>query len=98
MIKPMNGMLLVKQEVAEDKVVGGIVIPMGLSETGPKRGVIKEVGDGEANHFTGGWLTMDNFAIGDTVMYPDHSGTQVEDGGEKYILIHNKYILAKIVE
>lgn len=98
MIKPINGMLLVKQEESgEKKTSSGLVLSAAFSDSGPKRGKIVEVGTGEYNAFTGTAVDMSEFNIGDTVLYPEHSGTEVEDEEmNKYLLIHYKSIMAKV--
>ena len=98
MIQPINGMLLIKEEdKAEKKTASGLVISATVSDLGPKRGKIVAVGNGETNHFTGGVLPMD-FTVGETILYPDHSGIDVEDSdGEKYIILHTKHVMAKVV-
>lgn len=98
MIQPVNGMLLIKEEEkAEKKTASGLVLSASITDLGPKRGTVIQVGNGETNHFTGGTIPMD-FKINDIVVYPDHSGVDIEDSdGEKYIIIHNKHIMAKVV-
>jgi co-chaperonin GroES (HSP10) len=100
MIKPINGMLLVEeQESSEKRTASGLVISAAISDLGPKRGKIVSVGNGEMNHFTGGVLSMAAFSEGDIILYPDNTGTEIEDtDGKTYLLLHNKYILGKIVE
>lgn len=99
MIKPINGMLLIKQEEQGEKTTAsGLVLSAAFSDMGPKRGTVIEVGYGELNHFTGGVIPMDHINIGDTVLYPDHTGTEVEDQETKYLLIHHKHIIAKVVK
>jgi co-chaperonin GroES (HSP10) len=99
MITPINGMLLIKEEEkTEKKTASGLVISAALSDLGPKKGTIISVGPGEVNHFTGEFLPM-NFKEGETILYPEHSGIDVEDtNGDKYIVLHNKHVIAKIGE
>ena len=67
-----------------------------VTDLGPKKSKVVAVGSPEINHFTGGQLPMD-FAINDTVVYPDHTGVDIKDeDGTEYVLIHSKHILAKI--
>ena len=99
MIKPMNGTLLIKEEEKTEKTTAsGLVLSAAFSDTGPKKGKIVDIGIGEVNHFTGNLLPMDMFTIGDTVIYPEHTGIDVEDtNGDKYIILHHKHVIAKIV-
>ena len=72
----------------------GIVISASFADTGPKSGVIVAVGDGEQN-YKGEILPVIGMNIGDTVYFPEHTGTEIEDeDGTKYLLINSKNILA----
>lgn len=97
MIKPINGMLLIKEEEnSEKKTASGLVISAAISDLGPKRGKIVAVGSGETNHFTGGILPME-YEVDETILYPEHSGIDVEDSdGQKYIILHSKHVIAKV--
>jgi chaperonin GroES len=98
-IKPINGMLLIKEiERGEEKTQGGLILSATLEKYGPKKGTIIVVGTPEINHFTGGFIPMDDYSEGDTVLYPDHTGQEVKDNNETYLLIHYKHIMAKITE
>ena len=97
MIKPINGMLLVQEEEASEKTTAaGIILSATVTDLGPKKSKVVAVGSEEINHFTCGILPMD-FEVGDTVVYPDHTGVDIKDeDGTEYVLIHSKHILAKI--
>ena len=96
MIKPLGGILLVEQiEVGEKTTKTGLVLSHSYSEQGPKMGKVIDMGNGEQN-YKGELLTIPDITIGDTVYYPDHAGTQIEDeDGNKFLLINSKNILAK---
>jgi co-chaperonin GroES (HSP10) len=98
MIQPVGAMLLLKQEEKKDKKTSsGLVIAAGLDDDGIARGEIVAMGAGEPNALNGELIKMSEFSIGDKVVYPDHSGTLVEDhDGSKYLVIHHKHILAKV--
>ena len=98
MINPINGMLLVEEEQAAEKTTkSGIVLAATYVDSGPKRGKIIAVGNGETNHFTNGTISMDVFSVGDTIVYADHTGVNIEDeDGKKYIILHHKHVMAKI--
>ncbi len=51
MIKPIGGMLLVKEnEVTDRKTSSGLVISAAFADVGPKSGVVIDMGDGEYNY------------------------------------------------
>jgi len=94
MIKPLGNLLLVKQiEEGEKKTSSGLVLAASYSSQGPKTGTVVAIGDGEQNYL-GDVIPVTGIAVGDIVVYPDHSGTEIDDGEDKYLLISSKNILA----
>lgn len=98
MIKPIGGMLLVKEKEQGEKISkGGIVLSHITQDSGPKEGTVIDVGDGEYN-YKGNLIPIDYIDIGDIVYYPQHGGTDIEDeDGTKYLLLNVKNVLAKKV-
>lgn len=99
MIKPAGGLLLVKQEELADLTTSsGLVISAAFRDTGLKKGVVHGIGSGEPNALNGEIILIPEFQEGDTVLYQDHSGSEVEDtDGTKYLLIHYKHIMGRLV-
>lgn len=97
MIKPIGAMLLIKKKQEEEKTTkSGLVISATFNDSGPKSGVIVDMGDGEAN-YKGDLIPILGLDIGDFVYFPDHTGTEIEDEeGNKYLLINHKHIMAKL--
>ena len=80
--------MLVKPAAAEEKTVGGIIIPDSAKEK-PLRGEVLAVGNG----------TKDEEMVlkaGDHVLYGKYSGTELEREGEKYLIMRQSDVLAKI--
>ena len=87
-IKPLADRVLVLPTPAEEKV-GGIIIPDAAKEK-PQRGKVVAVGQG----------TKDEVMIlkeGNTVLYGKYAGTEIENGGDKYLIMRQSDVLA-IVE
>ena len=87
-IKPLADRVLVLPAPAEEKV-GGIIIPDTAKEK-PRRGKVVAVGQG----------TKDEQMIlkeGDVVLYGKYAGTELENDGEKYLMMRQSDVLA-IVE
>ncbi|MDR1810561.1 MAG: co-chaperone GroES [Prevotella sp.] len=87
-IKPLADRVLVKPAVAEEKTVGGIIIPDTAKEK-PLKGEVLAVGNG----------TKDEEMVlkkGDTVLYGKYAGTELELDGEKYLIMRQSDILATI--
>ena len=87
-IQPLADRVLVKAAAAEETTVGGIIIPDSAKEK-PLRGEVLAVGNG----------TKDEDMIlkpGDQVLYGKYAGTELEFEGEKYLIMRQSDILAKV--
>lgn len=87
-IQPLADRVLVQPAAAEEKTVGGIIIPDSAKEK-PLRGIVLAVGNG----------TKDEpmfLKQGDQVLYGKYAGTELEFDGEKYLIIKQQDVLAVI--
>ena len=87
-IKPLADRVLVEPAAAEEKTVGGIIIPDTAKEK-PLHGTIVAAGKG----------TKDEEMIlkaGDEVLYGKYSGTELEYEGTKYLMMRQSDVLAII--
>ena len=85
-IQPLADRVLVKPAPAEEKTIGGIIIPDTAKEK-PLQGEVIAVGNG----------TKDEAMVlkaGDTVLYGKYSGTEVELDGTKYLIMRQSDVLA----
>ena len=85
-IKPLADRVLILPAPAEEKTVGGIIIPDTAKEK-PLQGKVVAVGNG----------TKDEemvLKVGDTVLYGKYSGTEIEHEGEKYLMMRQSDVLA----
>lgn len=85
-IQPLADRVLVKPAPAEEKTIGGIIIPDTAKEK-PLQGEVIAVGNG----------TKDEAMVlkaGDTVLYGKFSGTEVELDGTKYLIMRQSDVLA----
>lgn len=85
-IKPLADRVLIKPVAAEEKTIGGIIIPDSAKEK-PLRGEVIAVGNG----------TKDEAMVlkaGDTVLYGKYAGTELEHEGEKYLIMKQGDVLA----
>lgn len=86
-IKPLADRVLVQSAPAEEKV-GGIIIPDTAKEK-PQRGKVIAVGQG----------TKDDPMVlkeDDTVLYGKYAGTELENEGEKYLMMRQSDVLAVV--
>ena len=87
-IKPLADRVLIQPAAAEEKTIGGIIIPDSAKEK-PLKGTVLAVGPG----------TKDEQMVlkaGDEVLYGKYAGTELELDGEKYLIMRQSDVLAII--
>ena len=87
-IKPLADRVLVLPAPAEEKTIGGIIIPDSAKEK-PLKGKVIAIGNG----------TKDEEMVvkpDDTVLYGKYAGTEIELDGEKYLIMKQSDILASL--
>ncbi len=87
-IRPLADRVLIKPADAEEKTLGGNIIPDSAKEK-PLKGEIVAVGNG----------TKDEemvVKVGDNVLYGKYAGTEIEFEGEKYLMMRQSDVLAII--
>ena len=85
-IKPLADRVLIKPVAAEEKTVGGIIIPDSAKEK-PLKGHVVAVGKG----------TKDEEMVlkaGDSVLYGKFAGTELELEGERFLIMRQSDVLA----
>lgn len=88
-LQPIGDRVIVKVKEEEEKTVGGIVLASNAKEK-PTEGEVVAVGSYADN---GDKIPM-SVNKGDVVLYDKYSGTNVEYEGEKFLVLHEKDILA----
>jgi chaperonin GroES len=87
-IKPLADRVLIKPATAEEKTIGGIIIPDSAKEK-PLKGSVIAVGNG----------TKDEEMVlkaGEKVLYGKYAGTEIEWNGEQYLIMRQSDVLAII--
>ena len=85
-IKPLADRVLIEPAAAEEKTIGGNIIPDTAKEK-PLQGKVVATGNG----------TKDEEMVvkeGDTVLYGKYAGTELEYDGKKYLVMRQSDILA----
>ena len=85
-IKPLADRVLVLPAPAEEKTIGGIIIPDSAKEK-PLKGKVIAIGNG----------TKDEEMVvkpDDTVLYGKYAGTEIELDGEKYLIMKQSDIFS----
>ena len=87
-IKPLADRVLILPAPAEEKTIGGIIIPDTAKEK-PLKGEVVATGNG----------TNDEemiLKVGDTVLYGKYAGTELEFEGVKYLMMRQSDVLAVV--
>jgi chaperonin GroES len=85
-IKPLADRVLIVPAPAEEKTIGGIIIPDTAKEK-PLKGEVIAVGTGTKDEE----MTL---KVGDTVLYGKYAGTELELDGNKYLIMRQSDVLA----
>ena len=91
--RPLDDRVLVEPCEAEEKTAGGIVLPDTAREK-PQRGKVLFVGPGKL--LDSGERAPMSVKVGDEVLYGKYSGTEVEFGTDKYVVLRESDILAVV--
>lgn len=92
-LRPLSDRVIVKQSDAEEKTASGIVLPDSAKEK-PTKGKVVLVGPGKLDEH--GKHMEIPLRPGDTVYYGKYSGTDVEVGGEKFVILRESDILGVV--
>ena len=92
-IKPLEDRIVVQANEAETTTASGLVIPDTAKEK-PQEGTVIAVGPGRFDD-NGKRVPLD-VKVGDTVIYSKYGGTEVKYGGQEYLILSARDVLAKI--
>ncbi len=85
-IKPLADRVLIEPAAAEEKTVGGIIIPDTAKEK-PLKGTIVATGPGTKDEEM-------QVKVGDVVLYGKYAGTELELDGKKYLIMRQSDVVA----
>ncbi len=88
-IKPLADRVLIEPAAAEEKTIGGIIIPDNAKEK-PLKGTIVAVGPGTKEEEM-------QVKVGDTVLYGKYAGTELDIEGKKYLIMRQSDVVAILV-
>lgn len=92
-IKPLEDRIVIKQVEAEQTTASGLVIPDSAKEK-PQEGKVVAVGPGRVSD-NGTRIPLD-VNVGDTVIYSKFGGVEVKAGGDDYLVLSSRDVLAVI--
>ncbi|MDD6783253.1 MAG: co-chaperone GroES [Bacteroidaceae bacterium] len=87
-LKPLADRVLISPAAAEEKTIGGIIIPDTAKEK-PLQGTVVAVGEGKSDEEM-------ILKTGDQVLYGKYAGTEIEFEGEKYLIMRQSDVVAVI--
>ena len=92
-IKPLEDKVLVQIAEAETTTASGLVIPDSAAEK-PQEAVVIAVGPGRLDD-NGNRINVD-VKEGDTVIFSKYGGTELKYGGEEFLLLSARDLLAVV--
>ena len=92
-VQPLGDRVLIQALEAEEKSLGGILIP-DIAKEKQQRGKIIAVGKGRVSE--DGKLTPLEVKINDEVLFGRYAGTEVKVGASEYLIVKEDDILAII--
>ena len=90
-VKPLADRVFVKVSDPEEQSSGGILLPDTAKEK-PQQGEVVQVGPGKRND--DGTRQTPEVSVGDRVLYSKYAGTDLKLGGDEYVMLTEKDILA----
>ena len=90
-LKPLGDRVIIKQDDAEQTTASGLYIAQETKEK-PSSGVVLAVGEGKVSD-AGERLPMP-VAVGDRVVYGKFAGQEIENEGEKVVILRANDIIA----
>ena len=90
-LKPIGDRIVVKALAAEEKTIGGIILPDAAQQK-PQEAEIVAVGPGKT--LDNGKLVAIEVNVGDKIIYAKYGGTDVKVAGEEFVILRQDDILA----
>ena len=92
-IKPLEDRIVIKSLEAEQTTASGLVIPDTAKEK-PQEGEVLAVGPGRIDD-KGNRVPLD-VNVGDRVIYSKYGGTEIKHGGQEFLILSARDVLAVV--
>ena len=92
-VKPLHDKILVERDEAETQTASGIYLPESSKEK-PIHGTVVAVGPGK--RLENGTRAQMSVSKGDTVVYSQYAGTEVEVKGVEHLILRESELLGVI--
>ena len=93
MFRPLHDRIVVRRTEAEEKSVGGIIIPETAKEK-PQEGEVIAAGPGARNE--AGQLQPLDLKVGDRILFGKWSGTEIKLDGEDLLIMKESDVMGII--
>jgi chaperonin GroES len=90
-VKPLGDRVFIKVSDSDQTTAGGILLPDTAQEK-PQVGEVVQVGPGKRSD--DGTRQAPEVSVGDKVLYSKYAGTDIKLGGNEFVLLSEKDILA----
>ena len=94
-IKPLENRIVVRPMAAEQVTASGLVIPDTATKEKPQEAEVIAVGPGRIDD-NGNRVPLD-VAVGDKVIFSKYGGTELKFGGEEFLVLSARDVLAIVV-
>ncbi|MBI3038576.1 co-chaperone GroES [bacterium] len=91
-LTPLRDRVILEPKVDEAKSKGGVILPETASKERPHEGTVLAIGTGRRNA-KGDVIPM-QVRKGDSVIFSEYAGTEIEIEGKKHIIVKEDDILA----
>ena len=88
-LQPLGNRVLVQVLEQEERTKGGIYLPETAKEK-PQQARVVAIGDEAEEELS--------LQVGDVVIFPKYSGTEIRVDGTEYLILNADDILAKVIE
>ena len=88
-LQPLGNRVLVQVLEQEERTKGGIYLPETAKEK-PQQARVVAIGDEAEEELS--------LQVGDVVIFPKYSGTEVRIGDEEFLILNADDVLAKVIE
>ena len=94
MLQPLSNYVLIEPVEVADKTPSGLLLPESSQER-PNQGRVVAVGDGQM--YEGKPIPV-MVKVGDMVLFPRYSGTEMKFGGKKYLIMRDSDLFGILSE
>ncbi len=94
-IKPLEDRIVVRPMAAEQVTASGLVIPDTATKEKPQEAEVIAVGPGRIDD-NGNRVPLD-VAVGDKVIFSKYGGTELKFGGEEFLVLSARDVLAIVL-